>query len=495
MTPLQFEQRVRGELQLSPLQDPIVGGSFAAQATVRQYLALAEQKREVAVASVAAAPFEKSVVVTSADIKAYYDKNPGDFQTQEVAKIEYLTLSQDALAAQMKIDPAEVKQAYQANARQYTTAEERQASHILIAVKPDASAAEKAAAKAKAMMILEKARAKPEDFAALAKEYSQDPGSSQQGGDLGSFARGSMVKPFEDAVFAAKVGDIVGPVETSFGYHIIKVTGVTPAHVQTFDEVKGRIEAELRRQKATQKFASAAEQFQNLVYEQADSLAGAAKALDLKVETTSLMTRAQIQQLALGNEKFVKALFSPESLQAKRNTEAIEVAPNTLMAGRILEYKPATLRPFADVQDDIRKLLVHRAASALAQKAGQEKLALLVQGKTDAEVGIEFGKPVTLDRTQAQPGFPADALKLVFEADARKLPAYVGTADAGGDYSIYRIDKVVDAPAPDAAKLASVGAAVGSAIGREMMTAYLASLRAGTEVKINQAVLEKKQQQ
>lgn len=495
MTPLQFEQRVRGELQLSPLQDPIVGGSFAAQAAVRHYLALAEQKREVAVASVEDAPFEKSVAVTSAEIKAYYDKNPGDFQTPEVAKIEYLTLSQDALAAQMKIDPAEVKQAYEANARQYTTAEERQASHILIAVKPDASAADKAAAKAKATMILAKARAKPEDFAALAKEYSQDPGSSQQGGDLGSFARGSMVKPFEDAVFAAKVGDIVGPVETSFGYHIIKVTGVTPAHVQTLDEVKGRIEADLRRQKATQKFASAAEQFQNLVYEQADSLVGAAKALDLKVETTSLMTRAQIQQLALGNEKFVKALFSPDSLQAKRNTEAIEVAPNTLMAGRILEYKPATLRPLADVQDDIRKLLVHSGASALAQKAGQEKLALLAQGKTDAEVGIEFGKPVTLDRTQVQAGFPADALKLVFEADARKLPAYVGTTDAGGDYSIYRIDKVVDAPAPDAAKLASVGAGVGSEIGREMMTAYLASLRAGTEVKINQAVLEKKQQQ
>ncbi len=495
MTPLQFEQRVRGELQLSPLQDPIVGGSFAAQAAVRQYLALAEQKREVAFASVAAAPFEKSVAVTDAEIKAYYDKNPGDFQTQEVAKIEYLTLSQDALAAQMKVDPAEVKQAYQANARQYTTAEERQASHILIAVKPDASAAEKAAAKAKATMILEKARAKPEDFAALAKEYSQDPGSSQQGGDLGSFARGSMVKPFEDAVFAAKVGDIVGPVETSFGYHIIKVTGITPAHVQTFDEVKGRIEADLRRQKATEKFASAAEQFQNLVYEQADSLAGAAKALDLKVETTSLMTRAQIQQLALGNEKFVKALFSPDSLQAKRNTEAIEVAPNTLMAGRILEYKPATLRSFADVRDDIRKLLAHRAASALAQKAGQDKLALLAQGKTGAEVGIEFGKPVTLDRTQVQAGFPADALKSVFEADARKLPAYVGTADASGDYSIYRIDKVIDAPAPDAAKLASVGAGIGSEIGREMMTAYLASLRAGTEVKINQAVLEKKQQQ
>ncbi len=494
MTPLMFEQRVRGELQLSPLQDPIVGGSFAPAASVRNFLALSEQKREVDVATVAAAPFEKSVDVTDAQMKAYYDKNPSAFQTQEVASIEYLTLSQDALAAQMKVDPAEVRQAYEANAKQYTTNEERQASHILIAVKPDATAADKAAAKAKAETILEKVRAKPDDFAALAKEYSQDPGSAPQGGDLGSFARGSMVKPFEDAVFAAKVGDIVGPVETNFGYHIIKVTGITPAHVQTFDEVKGRIEADLRRQKATQKFAAAAEQFQNLVYEQADSLAGTAKALDLKVETTPLMTRAQIQQLAMGNAKLVQALFSPDSLQAKRNTEAIEVAPSTLMAGRILEYKPAKLRPYADVEADIRKLLTRRAASELAAKAGREKLAVLEQGRTDAAAGVTFGKPATLGRNQAQPDFPADALKSIFEADVRKLPAYVGMTDAGGDYSIYRIVKLIEPPAPDAAKLASAEAGVGAEIGRELMSAYLASLRAGTAVKIDQAALEKKQQ-
>jgi peptidyl-prolyl cis-trans isomerase D len=181
-------------------------------------------------------------------VKAFYEQNPAQFQTPEVAKIEYLLLTQDAIAAQIRIDPAEVRHAYDANAKQYTTNEERQASHILIAVKPDASAAEKAAAKKKAEELAEKARAKPDAFAELAKANSQDPGSAAQGGDLGSFARGAMVKPFEDAVFAAKVGDIVGPVETSFGYHVIKVTGITPAHVQAFDEVKGRIEADLKRQ-------------------------------------------------------------------------------------------------------------------------------------------------------------------------------------------------------------------------------------------------------
>ena len=491
MSPLMFEQRVRGELVLSPLQDPIVNGSIAAQTSVQRYLALLEQKREVAVAVIPAEPFEKSVKVTDADVKAFYDKNPTAFQTPEVAKIEYLVLDQDAIAAQVKVDPAELKQAYEGNAKQYTTNEERQASHILVAVKPDASDADKAAARQKATALLEKARARPDSFAELAKANSQDTGSAAQGGDLGSFARGAMVKPFEDAVFAAKTGDIVGPVQSDFGYHVIKVTGITPAHVQSFDEVKARIEADVRRQKAAQKFASAADQFQNLVYEQADSLAGAAKALDLKVETTQFLTRSQLQAAARGSQKFVQALFSPESLQSKRNTEAMEVGPNALMAGRIVEYKPAAPRPLADVQEEIRQQLAHSAASELAQKSGREKLALLAQGK-EREAAVAFGKAVALTRNQAQPGFAPDALKTIFEADARKLPAYSGATNERGGFSIYKVENVIDAPAPDATKLQAAGARVGSEIGRELMSAYLASLKGDSEVKINQAALEKK---
>ena len=491
MSPLAFEQRVRGELVLAPLQDPIVGGSIAAQSSVQRYLSLLEQKREVGIASVAAAPFEKSVSVSDADIKAFYDKNPGAFMTPEVAKIEYLILNQDAIAAQVKVDPAEVRQAYDANAKQYTTNEERAASHILIAVKPDASDADKAAAKQKAIALLEKARAKPDSFAELAKANSQDTGSAAQGGDLGSFARGAMVKPFEDAVFAAKVGDIVGPVQTDFGYHIIKVTGITPSHVQSFDEVKGRIEGELRRQKAAQKFATAADQFQNLVYEQADSLAGAAKALDLKVQTTQPLTRAQVQELALGNAKFVQALFSPESLSSKRNTEAMEVGPNVLMAGRVVEYKPAAPRPLAEVQNEIRQQLTRTAASEMAQKVGREKLALLTQGK-EREAGVQFAKAVTVTRNQSQPGIPPDALKMIFDVDPRKLPAYSGTLNERGDFAIYKVEQVIEAPAADATKLQSASARVGSELGRELMNAYLAALKADGDVKINQAALEKK---
>lgn len=493
MSPLGFEQRVRGELVLGQLQQPIVAASFAAKSTVTHYLALLDQTREVATATIAAAPLAAAIKVSDADVKAYYDGHRAQFETPERAKIEYLTLSQDALAAQMTVTPDEVKQAYEANKRQYATQEERQASHILIAVKPDASPADKAAAKKKAEEILAKARAHPDDFAALAKEYSQDPGSAAQGGDLGSFARGSMVKPFEDAVFAAKPGDIVGPVETNFGYHIIKVTGVTPAHVQSLDEVRGRIEADLRKQKAADKFASLAEQFQNVVYEQADSLSGPAKALGLEVKTTDLITRAQIQALALGNAKFVKAIFSPDSIQAKRNTEAIEVAPNTLMSGRVVEYKPAAPKPLADVEDDIRKRLTQERAGAEAKKDGEAKLALLAKG--DAASGVTFGKSAELTRSKPSPDVTPDAMTMIFEADRAKLPAYVGAARPNGDFAIYRIDKVNDAPAPPAATVAQAATSVGAETGQELMKAYVASLRADTKVTINQAALEKNPQQ
>lgn len=492
MSPLGFEQRVRGELVLGQLQQPIVAANFAAKATVTNYLALVDQTRDVASATIAAAPLEASIKVSEADIKAYYDKNRAAFETPERAKIEYLTLAQDALAAQMTVSPEELRQAYEAGKSHYTTPEEREASHILIAVKPDASAADKAAAKKKAEEILAKARAHPDEFAALAKEYSQDPGSAQQGGALGSFARGAMVKPFEDAVFGAKEGEIVGPVETNFGYHIIKVTGIKPAHVQTLDEVKGRIEADLRKQKAAEKFASLAEQFQNVVYEQADSLAGAAKALGLEVKTTDLMTRAQIQTLAHGSAKFAKALFSPDSIQDKRNTEAIEVAPNTLMAGRVIEYKPAAPKPLADVENDIRKRLTDERAAAAAQKDGEAKLARLDKGDATA---ITFGKTASVSRSKPAPDFTPDAIKLIFEADRKKLPAYVGAPRPNGDFAIYRIEKVTDGPPPPAAAVTAAVSSVGAEAGQELMRAYLASLRADTKVTINQAVLEKKPQE
>jgi len=401
-------------------------------------------------------------------------------------------LSQESLAAGVVVDPAEVRKQFDANARQYTTEEERSAAHILIPVKPDASADEKAAAKKLADEVHAKAVATPARFADLAREFSKDPGSAAQGGDLGQFARGSMVKAFDDAVFAAKAGELLAPVQTDFGWHIIKVTAIRPSRTQDFNEVKVQIEADMRRQRGAQKFATAADQFQNLVYEQADSLAGVGKALELKIETTPLISRAQAQALGMGNAKFVQALFSPESLQGKRNTEAIEVAPGTLISGRILEYKPAAPRPFDEVKEEIRTQLVRRAASDLAQGAGQEKLKLLQAGKSDKEAGLAFGKPVVISRGQPQPGLSPEALGNIFEANPEKLPVFTGAVNEKGGYSIIKVVNVFTPSATDKARLEQASARLSDQLGREMFQAYLQSLRSRADVKINQANLDKK---
>ena len=487
-----FEEKVRQDILSATVQEPILAANIVARPSAEKFLGLLEQQREVAVAVVSAEPFVKDVKIDDAAVKAFYDKNAAAFMTPELAKVEYLLLTQEALMAGVTIDPADVKKQYEANLKQYAAAEQRTVAHILVAVKADANEADRAAAKKQAEELFAKARATPAKFGDLAREFSQDPGSAQQGGDLGTFTRGTMVAKFEDAAFAAKAGEIVNPVQTEFGWHIIKVNGIKAAQVPSFEEVKVQIEAELKRQHAAQKFAASADQFQNLVYEQADSLAGAAKALNLTVEVTPFISRAQAQAIAKGSAKLVQALFSPESIQGRRNTEAIEIGQNSLIAARILEYKPAAPRPFDEVRDEIRRQLTRKGAVELAQTAGRAKLALLTDGKSDKQAGVAFGKSVEIARNRAEAGFPPEAVAQIFQVNPDKLPAFVGATNEHGDFSIFRVQAVNSPGTADKARLDAASARLSEQIGREMFTAYLATLKARADVKINQANLEKK---
>ena len=487
-----FEDSIRHQILAERIVDPIARGGVVPKVSAVEFVNLVEQQREVEYANIDVEAFVKDVKIDAAQEKAFYDANAAAFKTPEEAKFEYVVLTQDAVLAQVSVTPEEVKAQYDSAAKTYRQEEQRQAAHILIAVKPDASEAERAAAKKAAEEIAAQAKANPAKFAELAKQRSQDPGSATQGGDLGSNPRGTMVKAFDDAVFAMKAGEVTGPVASEFGWHVIKLINVTPEKARAFDEVKAQIETDLKRQKVGQKFAAAADQFQNLVYEQADSLAPVAKALGLKIETSPLVTRAQAQQIAMGSAKFVQALFSPESIAAKRNTDAIEIGSGGMMAGRIVEYKPAAVRPFDEVKAEIHRQLVQQAASELARKAGREKLALLEQGKSDREAGVAFSKPVALQRNRPQAGVTNEAITRIFQLDAAKLPTYVGTPGEGGGFSIYRLVKVVSPTEVDAAKVAAARARIGEMQNRELFEAYVNTLKAKAKVEINQANLEKK---
>jgi peptidyl-prolyl cis-trans isomerase D len=483
MTPAMYEARLRQDLAVQQVNAAVQSTAIAPKTVAGRLSDLNDQEREVQELLFKSVDFASQVKVTDEMLKSYYDKNSNQFQIPEQAKAEYVVLSPDAIAEQISVTDADVKSYYDQNAKRYTVEEQRRASHILIGVKKGASDAEKSAAKVKAQKVLDQARKNPGDFAKLAKENSEDPGSAERGGDLDYFGKGMMVKSFEDAVFKLKPGEISDLVESDFGYHIIRLSDVKPASVKTLDEVKGEIAAEIKKQLAAKKYSELAETFTNTVYEQADSLKPVADKLKLKIETVSNVTRVPNPSVApnapYNNPKFLNALFSDDALKNKRNTEAVEVAPSTLVAGRIVEYKPVTKRPFEEVKNVIQERVTQTEAADLAKKAGEAKLAE-VKGKADA---AGFSNAKSISRAKPQ-GVNEAAALAVMKADVTKLPAYIGLEVPGQGYGVYRINKVAQPATPDTARRQAEQQQIGTALAQQETLAYLEALKQKAKVKI-----------
>lgn len=488
MTPLAFESRVRQDLILQQASDAYSRTEIVPAVLAERFIQIAEQQREVSRATISPERFVAEVKLAPDAAKTYYDGHPAEFEVPEQVRLEYVLLSPDALAPQVNVTPEEEQQYYKDNAARYGKPEERDASHILVTVAQDATPEQKAAAKARAEELAKQAKQNPDNFAELARKNSQDPGSSQNGGSLGYNPRGAMVKPFDDAVFAMKVGEVVGPVQTDFGYHVIKLNAVKPAQVLDFAQVKESIDADIRKQKAQKLFADLAEKFSNTAYEQSDSLKPAADLVKLKVEQSPWVPRKGGGLPLFGNEKLLQAVFSEEAVRNKRNTEAVEVAPNTLIAARVLEHKAATKRPFEEVKAEISQRLLLQQASQQAEKIGQESLAKLRAGQ--AVDGLQWSSPEMVSRQEPK-GLDEAAIQSVFSADSSKLPAYAGAGVPGGGYALFRIARVVE-PSADEAKRNTAARQLQQTIGQEELTAALSALKAGAEVKIRPGALDKK---
>jgi peptidyl-prolyl cis-trans isomerase D len=428
MTEAMFEQRVREDLRKQALLMAVVDSAIVPKTVAARLDTMLREQRDVRELRFTAEQFLPKVKVTDEDVAAFYEKNRSLFETPESAKVEYLVLSPETMAGAGTVPEADVKAYYEQNKARYGTDEQRRASHILIT--PEGG--DKAAAKKKAEQLLAQLKAKPGDFEKLARENSKDPGSAAQGGDLGYFGKGMMVKPFEDAVFKMKPGDISDIVESDFGFHIIKLTGVKPAEVKPFEQVKGEIERDLKTQQAGKEFAKAADQFTNLVYEQADSLQPAADALKLKIQTADALTRRGLAPYI--NARVVDALFSDESLKSRRNTQAIEVGTNTLVSARIVDYKPAAVRPLDEVKPQVRQLVERREAARLAREAGEAKLAELRKQPSDAG----FQPVRTISRANPQ-GLPPGVVNSIMRAPTDKLPSFVGADVGNAGYLIAEI--------------------------------------------------------
>lgn len=448
MTPEMFENEVRQDLSRRQVAAGVFNTGIAPGAMVNVSLNALFERRDIQVVRFSTMDYFPKINLTDADVEAFYKANPTTFQAPEMASIEYLVLDLDALRKGITISDEDLKTYYEQNQARLSSQEERRASHILLTAPKSASVVERQKAQAKARELLEAARKAPDSFAELARKNSQDPGSASGGGDLDFFARGAMVKPFEEAAFSMKKGDISDVIETDFGYHIIKLTDIRAPKQRSLAEMKDELVDDLKKQQAQKLFAERAEAFSNGVYEQPDSLQSTADRLKLEVRTATGVTRTPWPGAkgVLANSKFLAALFSPDSLEKKRNTEAVEVAANQLVSGRILQYTPAQTRPLAEVKDVARQRLLAQRGAEFARKEGEAKLATLKAAPDSA--GLPAAVVVSRGETQK---LPQPVIEAALRADPSALPAVVGVDLESQGYAVVKVNKVLPREAADAA--------------------------------------------
>ncbi|PUE09037.1 peptidylprolyl isomerase [Limnohabitans sp. T6-5] len=447
MTPEMLEARVRRDLSnqqvISGLQASVIASQSQTDMALQAYL----QRREVQVQRWLPADFASKVQVSDQDLEKFYQAQAERFRSAESADVEYLVLDSAALQKSITLAEQDIKTYYEQNLQRLAGQEQRRASHILINAAKDAPAADRQKARAKADDLLAALRKNPKSFAELARKNSQDPGSSSKGGDLDFFARGAMVKPFEDAAFALEKGAISDVVESDFGFHIIQLTDIKAAKAPSFETMRPQLEADLRKQQAQRQFAELAETFSNSVYEQADSLKPIADRMKLTVQQAQGLTRTPAAGApgVLANPKLLQALFAEDSVTKHRNTAAVEVAANTLVSARILNYRPAAIRPYAEVKDEVRNLFVLDKSAELAKTEGQARLAQWKDQAAQAQVGAA----VVVSREQIA-GQPAALVDAVLRADPARMPTLVGVDLGSQGYALARVNKVVprDAPSP-----------------------------------------------
>ncbi len=437
-----FAAQLRQDLAMQQVLAGITSSSVAPQAIVQAAVDPLLQRREVQFQRFDPVALRNGINPGDADVEAYYKANEASFTSPEQASIEYVVLDLETLGKGVAVPEEDLRRYYEENRSRYTQAEERRASHILIKADAGMSADAKAKAKARAEELLAQVRKNPAGFAELARKNSEDTGSSANGGDLDFFGRGAMVKPFEDAAFAMKPGEVANLVETDFGFHIIKLEATRGGEVKPLEAVRAEIDAEVRKSLAQKRYAEAAEQFTNTVYEQPDSLQPVIDKLKLPKLTATVQRSAAAGATGpLASAKLLDAVFSNDAINNKRNTDAVEVAANQLAAARIVTHMPKRVLPLAEVKDAARQRVIDQQAAALALKQGQARLAELQQTPaTPLAEPPAITAVVSRDRAQGVPRALVDA---VLGADPAKLPVLKGVDLGAQGYVLLRVSKVL----------------------------------------------------
>jgi peptidyl-prolyl cis-trans isomerase D len=491
LTPAAYEERLRRELQIGQLERSLEIGDFLTASELKRAFALENEQREVRYVLLPVAPYAAAVKVDDARARAWYDAHADEYLSKESVRLQYAELRLDTVAAAITVNPADLEAWYQQNQARYIEPEKRRASHILIASTGKDAAAD-AAALAKAQQVLKEVRAGG-DFAALAKKYSQDPGSARQGGDLGWALRGAYVQPFAEKLFAMKAGEISEPVKTQYGYHIIRLDAVQPEHGKTLADARAQIEGDFRRERASDVFGDRQEQLQQKIETTSGAdLAALAREFGLTMGEVPEYTRGGGGALGV-NVDLSSVVFSDTVLKDQRIGGPVALADDRLVIVKALEHHLPKPRPLAEVRADIDAAVAReegtKAARAAAEAARQELVAGASLEAVAKQLKVTASPTVFMGRGDPQP--PAQIRDAAFAATNVGVgkPSYqVIAMDEGGAAIVAVLSVKPGTTAGNSINDQQLMMSVGQHHSEADLQAYLAEMQRRATIRRNPAI-------
>lgn len=486
LQPDRYEQQVRDSLVIDQIRDAVQDTAVVTDADTIEVLRLEQQKRRLAVAVIEAESFRDKIELREDQIVSRYDLDKSRFMSPERVKLAYVEIDRTKMVP-AEAPPVEALRAiYDAEKdARFTSTEERKARHILIGFGED-----KDAARTNAEELADKARGGA-DFAELATGNSTDTGSREQGGDLGWVRKGMMVPAFEDALFAMEPGATVGPIETEFGWHVIKLDEIKAVQTKAFEDAA--IQEELlevyRTREADRRFQEIAAKLEDLSFERPD-LAAVASELGLAVSMTDWFTRAGGGGIA-SIEAVRTAAFSPDLLEENLNSKPISTGPESLVVVHKSEYEAARQKTLDEVRDEVRAVVLADEAAALARKAAEALLAAAQGGQGFAAAAAAQGASVRFDgeadRTQNEVDAAALAAAFKLPRPEPGAPQYQVVDLGGGSMAVVFLSAVIDPATPttpaDATAIEKKDRIRQSLAGAEY-AAYRKSVETAVKVKI-----------
>jgi len=466
-----FEARVQRGILTQQVYSGLVSSAIVTQADVEKLVGLEEQTREVNYLQIPSNQFANKGSLADEELKKYYNSHLQAYMTGEQVSIEYIELDGKILKPDVEPTEEQLQAYYQERSAQFTSTSERKTSHILITVEEGADEKTVQAAKAKALDVKSKLD-KGESFKALAATFSDDPGSSKLGGDIGYFGKDSLDPNYEKTMFAMKVGDISEPVLSAFGYHIIKLDQIREPETKAFEDVRSELEKEYNQSAIDKKYYDLAETLTNLAYENTDTLEDAAGAIGIEIKSSDLFLRRGGVGIT-SNPKVSAAAFSDDVLRQGYNSEPIELGENHIIILRIKDHKEKAQKPFDSVKTAINTTVKNDNARQAAKDAGESNRNLLQAAYSDkllkaiaTELKLEWNKEVTLKRSGSKVN--PQLVKAIFTAKrpATDKPTVKGLQLASGDYVIFSVTMVTDG------KVADIDAAKTKTASDKLMGAY-----------------------